>query len=177
MNESLIPSFKRYSDGSVKYGYVDKNNNVVIPYIYEFALPFTCGLAGVRNYKTHLVGFINKRGEKIVDFQYDYVHPFNAGKSWTCRNGMWGLIDKTGEIIIPFKYLKTNGIKNGLSIVQNTDSKWGVINLGDEVVLPFNYNWLLSEDNSVFRALVRDKWIDIDRNGNTITGKVLKLKK
>ena len=53
------------------------------------------------------------------------------------KDGLWGFVDKTGNIVVPCKYdLVTELNEFGFAGVKQ-DGKWGVINeKGDEVVVP-----------------------------------------
>lgn len=51
------------------WGFVNNVGVIVIPFIYEDALPFSCELAAVK--KNGKWGFINKNGNIVIDFQYD----------------------------------------------------------------------------------------------------------
>lgn len=68
----LIP----YRKGD-QWGYCDVSKSIVIPIQYEWAEPFSEGLAAVK--KNGHFGFINKRGETVIDFKYDYAKTFQSG--------------------------------------------------------------------------------------------------
>lgn len=72
----------------------------------DFTLPYLV----VKNKK---FGFINHKGEKITEIEYDYIERkdgLGIYNDWTlnitfvCKNNLYGMIDKTGKIIIPIKY-------------------------------------------------------------------------
>lgn len=62
-----------------KWGYIDKDNNVIIDFIFDDAFPFSEGLACV------LIdgkkGFINRKGEVVINAIYDSASYFKSGKS------------------------------------------------------------------------------------------------
>ena len=85
-----------------KYGFADKNGDLVINCIYDYANNFSDGLAAVElNGK---IGFINKSGEIVIDFLYDYANNFSDGVAVVKQAGKYGVIDKQGNVIIPFVY-------------------------------------------------------------------------
>ena len=165
MKCKLIPVFKKIS-GEIKYGYDDENGKNIIPYIYEYAYPFSFGLGAVRNTGNHLVGFIDANNNVIIDFEFEYVHPFNSDVTWVLKDGLWLEIDRYGNTIIKPKYLKSCGYKNGFSVVQNANSKWGVVDKYDNIILPFEYDWIYSKDNIKFRVYSLEKYIDLNLNEN-----------
>jgi len=112
-----------------KAGYMNINGKEVIPLKYAYADEFSEGLASVKN-NMGKIGFIDKTGKQIVPFTYKDVNPFYNGYSVvTIQNGnlfdicasafmnkyciepydgyllkISGVIDKTGKLVVPFKY-------------------------------------------------------------------------
>jgi hypothetical protein len=97
---------------------------------------------------------INKEGEFINDETYcDYL---NLGNGYfevsqdNMLNGTVnsGIIDSTGQIVIPIKYhyFKYNKLNKDnkyiitIKINENNKFKWGLLNLKNEVLIPFSYN-------------------------------------
>lgn len=96
--ESKYPEneFKIYNQNG-NWGYIDKDENVAIDFIFEDAFPFSEGLAVVQlNEKK---GFINRNGDTIIDFQFDSASFFKDGKSSVSINGDEFSIDKNGNKI------------------------------------------------------------------------------
>jgi len=128
-----------------KLGFINKDGKEVIPVIYEWAGPFSEGLACVEkkinNDKYNITtrfGFINKNGEEIIPFEYGYEGIFSEGLAaivmpnpWGKR--FWGYIDKSNNEIIPFQFNMALPFSNGIAKVevQNGPSiknnKWGYI--------------------------------------------------
>ena len=77
-----------------KYGY-KKDDVVVIPAIYDDAMDFSEGLAGVKlNGKW---GFIDKTGKEVIPIKFDIAWPFENGKAMVQLNGKSGTIDNQGN--------------------------------------------------------------------------------
>ena len=55
------------------------------------------------------------------------------------KKGYFGLLDKTGKEITPFKYLSIEFINKDTIIAEKSGSKVGVINNKNKVVVPFIY--------------------------------------
>ena len=112
-----------------KIGFIDKTGKVVIDFKYEYAYSFSEGLAAViikdgvneLGYGTYKYGFIDKTGKVVIDFKYDTdlkynntVGSFSEGlaavgiKDGVNKSGYatykYGFIDKTGKVVIDFKY-------------------------------------------------------------------------
>lgn len=67
-----------------KWGFCDVNKTIIIPIQYEWAEPFSEGLAAVK--KNGRFGFINKQGKVIIDFKYDYAKKFEGGLAQVRNN-------------------------------------------------------------------------------------------
>jgi hypothetical protein len=90
-----------------KYGYIDKQGNMVIKPNYLETKGFSEGLASVKIENINgleVWGFIDKQGNMIIQPQYEYVSSFSEGLCAVCINNLWGYISNTGDVIIPFQY-------------------------------------------------------------------------
>lgn len=102
-------------------GYIDKTGAVVIQPQFDFAEPFSEGLAAVgmvAGRENALFGYIDATGTWVVRPQYDFVGPFSEGLAavgmllpidqstdWVFSGHFrWGYIDKTGTVVIPVQY-------------------------------------------------------------------------
>ena len=146
-----------------KFGFIDENDKVVIPLIYDDAGTFQEGLASVCiNGKT---GYIDKSGKIVIPMLYDDSWFFSEGLANVGKDGKWGYIDKKGDIIIPMIYDWTTDFNEGLAAVMK-NRKWGYIDKGGNIVIPIIY------DNAEFfvnghAKVVRDSQVSyVDRNGN-----------
>lgn len=140
-----------------KYGYVDKDGKVVIPYQFKSASSFSDGLARV----------------SVVD-----------NKSMTGQR--FGYIDKTGQFVIKPTYVLGYNYREGLIAVLNENLKYGFIDKNGNTILPFIYdfpndfnspnyfdNHIYAQHAYVFYdgvalVLLNDKWQFIDKQGNTV---------
>mgnify|MGYP001179585168 CR=1 FL=1 len=106
-----------------KWGYINKNGELIIDYIFEEAYEFYEGLAAVK-YKNKW-GYINKMGNIVIPYKYDGASIFSEGLASVEINGKRGYIDKTGIEVIQFKYDKysINEFKNGITEVYLNGSK------------------------------------------------------
>ncbi|MDR1652957.1 MAG: WG repeat-containing protein [Prevotellaceae bacterium] len=117
----------RYDEYQVgKWGWIDKNNNVVIPIMFNQSdsIPlFREGLERVE--QKGKWGFIDRKGNMIIPFQYQSVHNFSEGLAAVEQNGKWGYIDKDGKVVIDFLYYQADYFDNGIAEVM---IKPGVLN-------------------------------------------------
>ena len=121
------------------WGYIDKDSNVVIPFIFERLNRFdSAGMALGRLEGKD--GFINTNCDTVIPFIYDNLSVFNIGIARAEMIGKIGFINRKGETIIPFKYDKAHGfIDCGIAQV-SLNNKWGFINTVGEIVIPLIYS-------------------------------------
>lgn len=176
-----------------KWGFIDKNGEVIVPIEYIFVNDYNEGFAGViltkeiLDEKTNVLkkvlkwGFIDGKGNVIIPFLYDTAESFHEGLVGVVLNHKIGFIDKIGKVVIPFVYDYRSEMrfdKNGLvPVFQN--NKHGVINKLGQTVLPFQYdnfivyyNTLAPYEKSIPNlyawVILNGKWGGIDINGKPI---------
>ncbi|KDR96406.1 WG containing repeat-containing protein [Peptoclostridium litorale DSM 5388] len=110
-----------------KYGFIDKQGNMVIEAKYAFAAKFTEGLAPVRMDTYGKYRYINKQGETVIEDKFNIAYDFSEGiaKVAVMESGLfkYGYINKQGETIIEPKYSKAGNFSEGVAIVSM--DAWG----------------------------------------------------
>ena len=120
-HEGLAAVWRNISDSEdeyeFRYGFVDKNGDEAIPFVFNHVGDFSDGLCWAET--DDKCGFINHNGkfkltgdyQTIVlyaDFECesDELCPsFSEGLAWVCnKDGKFGYIDEEGEVVIPFRY-------------------------------------------------------------------------
>ena len=98
-----------------KYGYIDKNKNLVIKAVYDDAYPFYNGNAPAKmNGKW---GLIDKKGKYIIEPEYDDIEAFHEGLALVELHGKNGYINRQGEMVIPMVYDQASVFQDGQAIV------------------------------------------------------------
>jgi hypothetical protein len=108
----LIPA----ADGPF-WGYIDKNQQWIVPARFEEALPFVQGMGCVKYYGKW--GYIDKQGEWKIDPRFEKAKPFADHLASVKSYGMWGFIDQNGNWAIDSKYLAVSSFSEGLAVVYN----------------------------------------------------------
>jgi len=124
-------------------GYIDKEDNMVIEPIYEFAGKFCGGIASVQ--KNGLYGAIDKKNNIIIPFKYDFVYSNHGGVSMVeIKDGKirkFGLLNSKGETILPCIYdsiiWKTDNV-----IWAEKNGQLGAIDNNNNIIIPFYNNRL-----------------------------------
>ena len=137
--------FKRFEKNG-KYGFkVASMGEIIIPLKYDFAAPFSEGLASVKlNGKW---GFIDKTGKEVIPLKYDAAGDFSEGlvdvRLNGILNGKFSFIDKTGKEAIPLKYDDAGSFSEGLAVVRigsRYGGKYGYIDKTGKEVIPLKYD-------------------------------------
>lgn len=82
-----------------KYGYIDRDGNVVIDFQYDDAGYFTDGLATVK--QGNEWGYIDEEGNVIIDFKYNQCSSFKDGIAIVLnQENKCNFINKDGDDII-----------------------------------------------------------------------------
>ena len=128
-----------------KVGFVNENLKEITKVKYDNAGNFYGNLAIVE--KKEKLGAINNLGKEVVPVKYQgEIESYYGLSVWNngeylalLKKGYFGLLDKTGKEITPFKYLSIEFINKDTIIVEKSGSKVGVINNKNKVVVPFIY--------------------------------------
>ena len=118
------------------FGYINQKGEVVIPLKWDDAYDFSEDYAWVAQGKNSY-GCINKDGQTIIPFEYEkgynlshyyqqggYV--FSEGLAGVKKNGKWGFVDYSGNIVIPFVYDEVFNFSEGFAWVKK-EGKWGLV--------------------------------------------------
>lgn len=139
-----------------KSAFIDKNNNIIIPYSnYEFR-SFHEGVCAYK--EKGKWGFINKNNETIVKAKYQDVWNFREGYAGVKKKNIMGFIDLTGnEISKSFHYELVDDFTEGLARVKK-DNKFGFINQDFEEIIPCLYTSALNFSEGLAAVSVKNKW-------------------
>jgi hypothetical protein len=134
------------------WGMIDEHDNVVIPFNYKMLSNFSDGLAAFRT--DILYGYINESGDVALPAIYDGYGNFSNNLAWvgTLVGGVikWGVINKTGETVIPFDYGNVEGsldktmpnkFVDGVSPYFIYDTGSGFMSITGEQVFPTDTYW------------------------------------
>lgn len=124
---------KNFSEGLApvclkdKWGFVNKDNKIVIDYQFDDAGRFSDGLAFVEvNGK---FGFIDKSGVFLIKAQFDGAGDFSEGLASVAVGKSpesWGFVDKTGNFVIKPKFsTQPENFSDGMAMIFETGSEPG----------------------------------------------------
>ena len=130
-----------------KWGYINKSPAFEIPPQFDFALPFSEGLARVQ--QGALWGYIHKTGKAAIPLRYENARDFHEGLAEVMVANQWEYIDRDGSVAIKPAFRWTGEFVEGLAAVSPSDdpkNRYGFINKEGKFVIPAKYEMV-----SVFR--------------------------
>lgn len=145
--------YKSFSEGLVavyrngKYGYMNKQRELIIPYQYQSAEAFQDGLAVVSLKEKY--GAIDQSGKTIVPFKFNFLHSYSDGLAQYTESNHWnngsqyGFVDTNGNISIKAKWDRACDFSEGLAAVRVGDyetGKWGVIDKSGNFIVEPKYD-------------------------------------
>lgn len=105
-----------YSDGS----------EFSVPSGYEVKA-YSCGMILLQNTETMLYGYMDYTGSWIVQPSLSYAKPFYEGLAVVGSGNSRGLIDKSGNFVIPYgNYTQISNVSSGILAVFGSDG-WNIL--------------------------------------------------
>jgi hypothetical protein len=107
------------SDEKDKYGFINKELKLVIPFAYKNVSPFSEGLAAVKNDDGNW-GYINTSGKLVIPYNYSRSPSrFSSGLAKVKNNeARFGFINKANKLVIPASYQLATHFYKGYALVQ-----------------------------------------------------------
>ena len=158
----------RAKNKSGKYGFVDKDSTLQIPFEYDFLNPFDENLlAYAKNNGKEF--YIDTKGKVIIPPEYGKLNLFSEGLLSVKKNGKYGFLDTTGKLVVPFDYDGTGFFRQGLCVVSK-NKKYGFINKQGELIIPTIYESVdASHTDNIVVALKNGKWAFFDNQGKQLS--------
>jgi len=152
------------SDG--KFGFVDKNNKLVINYQFDYAYDFKNSKAKIRvgDSKTGKFAIINKTGKQISEL-YNQISDFNNGVAIVKSDLKFGIIDSTGKLISTW-YDEISEFKNNKAIVKLNERYAIITNEGKLLTKLYEKVYPFEEDRA--RIYNNTRWGFVDETGKLV---------
>ncbi len=152
-----------------KWGFVDGNNMVVIPFIYDDAGVFNNGLCLVN--KEGLYGYIDTIGKEVINIKYRRAErSFCETAIVQNTEGKCGLIDtknNKGNVILGFEYDGIQRLSFNHFAKIKRGNKWGLIDEKGKTILPIQFKDIeITNSFGYTEAKAGNKRYYIDKFGN-----------
>lgn len=106
---------------SEKWGFINEDCELVVPFRYYDCRDFNEGLAAVMN--ADKWGYINEKGDVVIDFKYDAADYFSDGMAFVMKDNYWGVIDKKGTMVIKPKFLSESYYSEGVMAIFDQETR------------------------------------------------------
>ena len=98
------------------WGYLDRNGNIIIDYIFESARMFKDGHAVIELFGKY--GMIDVKGNYVISPKYEFMEPFSEGLALARKDRNFGYIDCLGVVKIDFQYDHADSFEGGFAKVK-----------------------------------------------------------
>ncbi|WP_304334222.1 WG repeat-containing protein [Conchiformibius steedae] len=98
---------------------------------------------------------------------YESVGCLKEGLASVQQNGKWGVINKSGKVVIPFQYDEYLTFSEGLAGA-GKNGRWGFINKSAKVVIPFQYDNALEFKEGLTLVKQNGRWGVINKSGKVV---------
>ena len=175
-DDTLTVSNRYFSEGLVtvwkngKAGCIDKEGNVVIPFVFDDICDFINGSAVViLNEKS---GLIDRNGNLLIPCEWDDISICYHSEEplYAVRKGdKYGLMNASGQMIQPceLSYVSFDGFQDGLMLIRN-EHGYGYVNEKGEIAIPCQWLAALDFKNGLARIYTGERFGYIDTTGKLL---------
>lgn len=151
-----------------KHGMIDPTGRRLVPNLFDDIITSTQWPVPVQ--KGGLWGYVGKGGVNIaIRCTYDAVQPFVNGRAIVVKKGMWGVINTSGQIVIPLEYSNIEPISSGRMYIVAQSGKMGIISADGKTILPIEYERLKEYSDGVLQIFMNGEFLYFDiRTGKYI---------
>ena len=149
----------------LRSGFIDRSGRVVISG-YDETGDFSEGLAPVGT--AFLYGFIDTAGKLVIPIVHHGVARFSQGLAPVYDgSGLWGYLDRTGNVAIKPQYAWAEPFSEGLGVVK-LDGKYGAIDKAGNLVIRPTFAELGPMSGGLMAAQRDGKWGFVDKTGTDV---------
>ncbi len=116
-------------------------------------------------------GYITKTGSLIIKPQYTFAQSFISGRAIIKNVGKYGVINSSGETIIPFNYNLINhiyGSSDSLFELKVNGARYGFINREGNIIADPQYEQAMDFSEGLSAVKQSGKWGFIDSSGTIV---------
>lgn len=90
----------------MQWGHIDLESNTLVEPNYHYRYEFDSEGYAVVTGSELRQGIIDTKGNCVLGMVYDIAYPFIEGLSAVSLDGLWGCVNKEGEVVIPIESCK-----------------------------------------------------------------------
>jgi hypothetical protein len=140
---------KQIEVGNDQFAVIDKTGKIIVPFCDWTIYDYSDGLAIVEK-EGYQFGAIDKTGKLVIPFSVGRLYDFNNGLAIKNNNseyvnedydptGLWGFMDKTGNMVIPQEWFWAEPFYEDLAAVKGKNGKYGFIDKTGKLVIDCNF--------------------------------------
>lgn len=155
-------------DENYKYGYINEQEQEVIPCQFDSAQDFLPnGFAIVS--KEYLYGTIDRAGKSVLPCQYEQIY-FEEGSPYLLftQNGSQGIMDFQGKIVLPADYSSVSLFYEKTHYLLRKGELSGAFWLATNQLIPAEYDYLVGMVEGIFLVQKAGKFGVIDTQNHVI---------
>ncbi len=122
-------------------------------------------------------GYMNKAGVPVINADFSYALDFNGGVAWVnkgayssdneYRGGKWGLINKTGQIILEPMFDRISSFQKGTAVVWKSEQP-GLAYINGNYHIYTNLDWIYPFSEGLARIEFRKRFAFMNSNGKIV---------
>lgn len=178
ISEGYIKIAKGHT-GNLKWGVLNSEGELIVPIDFCEIVQIKNGMIQVKKEKNGKIAELNSQGEEvygyrkysdvivydsvllaksglmnheykpITDLIFDTVLDFKDGKAHAKKKGHWGIINASGETIVPFEYDELIATQNKTFIVKKK-REYGIIDSTCNIITPIKYNRIIEKESGLY---------------------------
>lgn len=153
------------------YGLMHKSGNIVVNAMYDEEISYSSEHPFPVK-KNGKYGYLNPEGKVITPFEFDYAGSMKMNNCFGTVtasievDNKWGVIEKTGKIIIPAIY-ESLKCSEGI-LVAEMNGKYGLIDRYGKVTVAFTYDHIGEFSEGLAAVKLNNKYGYIDKTGKLV---------
>lgn len=174
-NTAILPQYTATSyfteglcavmNGNGSWGFINKQSELVIDYLYDNAYPFKEGMSKIM--LRGKWGIIDSKGASIIPPIYNDVDV--DGNIFLVKKARkWGWIDKDGKELIPIRFADAYPFNGNRLTAARLGEKWGYIDVYGKFVIPARYDFAFSFDGALALVETAGRYGFINENGEYV---------
>lgn len=136
---------------------------------YTFFDDFHENLAAVSRASDGKCGFIDRSRNVVIPFIYDWAGDFKEGLAIVKRNGLYGLVNRFKEEVVPVKYEDIDWYAETNVAIVMLEGTFGIVDRTGRALTPPKYAWISPFNEKYTRVQDTNlKWGCLQSNGNEV---------
>ena len=110
---------------------------------------------------------------EFLPFTFTKARNFECGLAPVSKGNLWGAIDTSGNLKIPYKYFDLHKFYDSLATFTDASKKWGVISINQDTIIKPTYEYISDFFSNISLAQNKDlSWIVINSKGGIVPIKI-----